>query len=178
MHNLQNEYVKCTVQQGAEPDELLIRGTVTAMARFDMAEIFAANPIDRMMNYTGSGLPFPCSRIAFEGTPNYHIMTDKSGAFDVVFKYPNSYYTEDQYTRIMPSIFFKLSRRADNSDPVFVRFELPFQDDTLTMRTLTYRGVPRKGPESYSAKEYIIPISTAEETMRRYKDVKIQHDLA
>jgi hypothetical protein len=172
--NFQNEYVECVVER-EDNDVLYISGYVTRMDQFDRVEIFAANPIDRMVNYTGSGQPFPCSRIAFEGTPNYKVIGSKSGGFDVRFKYPNSYYTEDQFTRIPPCIFFKMSRA--NSDPVFVRFELPLQDDVLNVRTLTYRTTPRQGPEYYAAKEIAIPICGAEKTMRLYRQLKIEQDL-
>lgn len=172
---LQNDYVDCSIDIQPDSDVIVIKGQVLVMDNYDSAEVFAANPIDRMVNYTGSGLPFPCSRIAFESTPNYKFIDNKSGVFEATFKYPNSYYTEDQFTRVAPSVFFKFSRSYD--EPVYVRFELPNRD-ILNVRTLTYRSLPRQGPQYYSAKEHEIPICGAEETMRRYKDIKIHKDLA
>jgi hypothetical protein len=169
-----NEYVSCSVD--ISPDDIVtLRGNIKNKQSFDLVEIFAANPIDRMTNYSGSGLPFSCSRMAFESTPNYEVVKGGS-AFDVSFIYPNSYYTEDWFHRVPPSIFFKFSR-ADG-DPMIIRFELPHSDDILNVRTLTYRKGPRSGPECYAAKEGVIPICGAEETMRRYKDAKIYQDLA
>lgn len=170
----ENEYVSCSVDIAPDEETITINGIIKVKEHFDKIELFAANPIDRMMNYTGSGLPFPCSRAAFESTPNYYVVSSEK--FDgVVFVYPNSYYTEDWKRRVGPSIFFKLSRAT--SDPVFVRFDLP-QRNMLKVRTLTYRDLPRSGPQYYSMKEDVIPICGAEETMRRYADIKIQQDLA
>lgn len=170
----ENEYVSCSVDIGPDDETITINGAVKVTEHFDKVELFAANPIDRMMNYTGSGLPFPCSRVAFESTPNYHVVSGEKFN-DVLFMYPNSYYTEDWKRRVEPSIFFKFSRAT--SDPVFVRFEIP-QRDMLKVRTLTYRDRLRLGPQSYSVKEDVIPICGAEETMRRYADIKIHQDLA
>ena len=170
----ENEYVNCSAQ--IDDNLVKLQGQIL-MKPFARAEIFAPNPIDRMVNYSGSGLPFPCSQIAFEGTPNYFVTTDPSGSFSVTFKYPNSYYTEDQWTRIPPSIFFKIFSADAGQDPVFVRFALP-NPDILNVRTLNFRTKLRAGPPSYSIKEDIIPICGAEETMRRYRDLKIQQDYA
>lgn len=168
----ENEYVSCSVD--ITPDDVVVmQGSLRNKDAYDKAEVFAANPIDRMTNYSGSGLPFPCSRIAFESTPNYEVITNTS--FDISFMYPNSYYTEDFYRRVAPSIFFKFSRA--NDQPVFIRFELPPRSDILNVRTLTYRDLPRTGPNCHAAKEAEIPICGAEETMRRYKDAKIYRDL-
>lgn len=170
----ENEYVSCSVSIAPDEETITINGVVKVTAHFDKIEMFAANPIDSMMNYTGSGLPFPCSRVAFESTPNYCPISGEK--FDnVTFMYPNSYYTEDWKRRVEPSIFFKFSRAT--SDPVFVRFQLP-QRNMLKVRTLTYRDRPRSGPQYYSMKEDAIPICGAEETMRRYADIKIHQDLA
>lgn len=169
----QNEYVECSAQ--IDNDVVVLEGRILVKS-FVRAEVFAPNPIDRMVNYTGSGLPFPCSQIAFEQTPNFIIVSDPTGAFSATFKYPNSYYTEDQWTRIPPSIFFKI-HPAPGAEPVFVRFELPNRD-ILNVRTLNFRTKLRAGPPSYSIKEDIIPICGAEETMRRYKDLKIREDYA
>ena len=69
-------------------NKITITGTITQP--FSKAKLYAANPIDRMSNYSGSGLPFPCSYIAFDNTPNIkHINTPEYGA---VFSYPNSFY--------------------------------------------------------------------------------------
>jgi hypothetical protein len=173
-----NAYVECTADIDTDLEIVKLNGRILLMEDMQAAEIFAANPIDRMISYSGSGLPFPCAMIAFDLTPNYHQVRDPSGAFTIQFRYPNSYYTEDQMQRVMPSIFFRMHPRASAHavEPILVRFELP-NPEMLNVRTINYRAKSRLGPQSYSAKEDVIPICGAEETMRRYRDIKIQKDL-
>lgn len=136
--------------------------------------IFAASPIDRMTNYTGSGSPFPCAAIAFDNSPNKHVI-DPDGMFDVVFKYPNGYYKSEAFVKIPPSIFFSLVRRGDH-DPFFVQFTLP---DPLPLRTLGYRSSRSElGPLYYSAKEQLLPIASAQDTMLQYADAKSRYNIA
>jgi hypothetical protein len=172
-----NEYVKCVVTP-QEDKQLVVSGAIENMHQFESVEILAANPIDRMISYSGSGLPFPCANIAFEGTPNYKkINGSETGAFRLYFMYPNSYYTEDGLQRVPPSIFFIMHYLGGVKDPMYVRFELPIQDAIMNVRTLTYRNMPRKGPHIYNMKETEVGICGAEETMRRYRDIKLFKDL-
>ena len=60
-------------------NKILIKGTITIP--YKNAKIIAANPIDMMSNYSGSGLPFPSSEIAFENTPNIYILNSFQFAF-------------------------------------------------------------------------------------------------
>lgn len=175
-YSFSNEHVDCNID--IDGHQLIVSGIIKTIAEFDFAEIVAPNPIDRRVSYNGSGLPFPCAAIAFEKTPNYKKVTAKdNGQFRVFFLYPNSYYSEDGFTRVLPSIFVVLKRESKNQEPVFVRFELPM-DPIFNVRTLTYRDKPRQGPEFFSMKEEVIGICGAEETMRRYKDAKMFNDLA
>jgi len=172
---LNNEYVHCSAI--VVSDSVKLVGKFIRIEEFDQCEIFAANPIDRMSSYSGSGLPFPCSAIAFDSSPNRHIQTDPSGEFTVHFKYPNSYYLEDARTVIPPAVFFIM--KSGNNDPVYVRFDLPQLDPLLNVRTLGYRKNHSQGPSYYSLKEQILGIpDSAEMTMRAYKNLKIFKDLA
>jgi hypothetical protein len=169
-----NAYVQCDVESkiGAGNNIVLhIVGKVMDPSSFEKMEVYAANPIDRMTNYSGSGLPFPCAALAFENTPNYAIIP-VDGNFVVDFKYPNSYYSSDFYTKVVSSIFVKLWRAG--TDPIDIRFELP---DMLFLRTLTYRTM-RQGPLYYSVKEDILPIAGAEATMRNLAAAKVQNNIA
>ena len=170
-----NEYVQCDVEAivGANNNVMLrIVGKVMNPSSFQHMEVYAASPIDRMMNYSGSGLPFPCAAVAFDNTPNYAVIP-LDGNFTVNFKYPNSYYTSDFNTKVISSIFVKLLP-VGSTEPIDVRFELP---DQSFLRTLGYRTM-RKGPLYYSVKEDILPIAGAEATMRNYAAAKIQNNLA
>jgi hypothetical protein len=123
-----------------------------------------------MSNYSGSGLPFPNHEIAFENTPNIH-QVDSSGIFNITFKYPNSFYMPDGINKIKPSIYFSFT---DISNQEFrIQYEL---HDILALRTLINRS-SRKNPEFYGAKDYILPIDTAEKVMKAYAIAKIENDI-
>lgn len=170
----ENQYVSCVVEI-TETGAVDISGSIVNMASYNKVEVVAPAPIDRMMNYSGSGLPFPCAEIAFENTPN-RILVDASGKFKGRFAYPNSYYTHDAFKKIVSSIFVVLHPNASAQDPIVVRMELPEQVP-LTVRSLTHRP-KRTDPEFYRQKEDIIGVRGAEATMRALNDVKVYMGLA
>lgn len=167
--NFNNEYVSCTMVI-TESGSIRLQGRVNNRGAYRAVEIVAPAPADRMMNYSGSGLPFPCAAIAFENTPNRIIVGD-NGLFQGVFAYPNSYYTNDAFNKIVSSVFAILYSKDEKVEPIVVRMELPEQVP-LTVRTLTHRP-KRVDPEFYRVKEDIIGVRSAEATMRGLSDVKV-----
>ena len=173
-----NKYVTATISNG--PLGLHIVGAVNQPQSYDRIELFAANPIDRMMNYSGSGLPFPCAAIAFENTPNFASIKPSDGMFDLYFTFPNSYYSQDARTKVPASVFVLLHRSG--AEPIFVHLALPEGPDAPDgpdgpLRTLTHRPT-RTGPEFYAAKSDIIDVLTAEETMRAMSFAKGAYGIA
>jgi hypothetical protein len=165
-----DEYTSFSVAFNGDHSLLQISGAVKNNALYNSVVIIAANPIDRMSNYSGSGLPFPNYEIAFENTPNIH-KVDSSGTFNISFKYPNSFYTPDGINKIIPSIYFVITDNANNS--FRIQYEL---HDIVALRTLVNRS-SRKNPEFYAAKDYVLPIDTAENVMRAYARAKIENDI-
>jgi hypothetical protein len=165
-----DEYTAFTITFSKDYTNLKITGSIKNYAMFKNIIIIAPNPIDRMSNYSGSGLPFPNYEIAFENTPNIHKI-DTSGVFDISFKYPNSFYMPDGLNKIKPSIYFIFTLNANKS------FRLQYElHDINALRTLVNRS-SRKNPEFYGAKDYILPIDTAEKVMRAYSRAKIENDI-
>lgn len=168
---INNEFIACQVS--VRPDGRLdVRGQVLKAGEYDEMEVVAANTFMRMMNYSGSGLPYPCASVAFENTPNWHNIP-RDGQFQTVFSYPNSYYAIDTVTKVPPSIFVILKNKSEK-EPIFVRIDLP---DTLSLRTLTYRE-GRDGPDFYFKKAKIIGVRGQEEILRMIGDVKEQYHVA
>ena len=165
-----DEYTSFSVAFNGDHTLLQITGSVKNNALFNNVVIIAANPIDRMTNYSGSGLPFPNYEIAFENTPNIH-KVDSSGTFNISFKYPNSFYMPDGINKIIPSIYFVITDASNNS--FRIQYELR---DIVALRTLVNRS-SRKNPEFYAAKDYILPIDTAENVMHAYARAKIENDI-
>jgi hypothetical protein len=165
-----DEYTGFNIVFNNDHSLLRLTGSVKNIAMFNHIVIIAANPIDRMSNYSGSGLPFPNYEIAFENTPNIQ-KVDASGIFDITFKYPNSFYMPDGIKKILPSVYFIFT---DNNNNTFrIQYEL---HDLLALRTLVNRS-SRKNPEFYGAKDYILPIDTAEKVMYAYSRAKIENDI-
>ena len=166
-----DEYTSFSVAFNGDHSLLQITGSVKNNALYNSVVIIAANPIDRMTNYSGSGLPFPNYEIAFENTPNIH-KVDSSGLFNISFKYPNSFYMPDGINKIIPSIYFVITSGVENNS-FRIQYEL---HDIVALRTLVNRSA-RKNPEFYAAKDYILPIDTAENVMRAYARAKIENDI-
>lgn len=149
---------------------LNITGYIKNSTYYNKIVIIAPNPIDRMINYSGSGLPFPNEHIAFENTPNYKLINNSEN-INVQFKYPNSFYSRDGKNKILPSLFVQLTDVSGKS------FQLQYElEDFNTLRTLINRE-NRKGPEFYSNKDTILPIANAENVMYEYSKAKLEHDI-
>ena len=165
-----DEYTAFNITFNKDYSLLNIAGSIRNNALYSNIILTAPNPIDRMTNYSGSGLPFPNYEIAFEKTPNIHKI-DSSGLFNVSFKYPNSFYMPDGLNKIKPSIFFVFTSNEN------VAFRLQYElHDINALRTLVNRA-SRKNPEFYGAKDYILPIDTAEKVMYAYSRAKIENDI-
>jgi hypothetical protein len=171
IYKLENEYVRLEVKE-EDTDVLQIQGTVTNPSRYDKMELIGASPIDRMTNYSGSGLPFPNPEIAFSNTPNKYEIP-KDGTVNTVFKRPNSYYAVDTYTKVKPSVFVKLSSPR-LVDPIIIKFEL---EDKLPLKTVFYRP-ERTGPEFYQRKADSIGVHSQEAILRMTEGVKIKYQCA
>jgi len=169
-------HVQCAAELRADRT-VALSGRVAYASRYAHVEILAPCPIDRRASYSGSGLPFASVAMAMEGTPNYvELPADADGAFSVVFKYPNSYLSDDACTKIPPSIFVVLTLPDEAADQIVVRLEMP---DDLPVRTITERREKcALGPEFYAAKADIIGVRGAEATMRALAAVKVHRGLA
>lgn len=174
---ISNEYVRATLDIREDWATVLVRGSVVSPSSYAKMELIASNPIDRMTTYTGSGLPFPCAGMAFDGTPNY-VEIGPSGSFEKVFAYPNAFYAQDAFEKIPPSVFVRLYYKNEQLEPVYVRMELPEPVPTQ-VRTLTHRQNRYKlGPDFYGAKTDLIGVRGAHDTMVALRNAKIYHELA
>ena len=146
-------------------NNLSITGNVLDAPLYSEMILIAANPIDRMMNYTGSGLPFPSPSIAFEGTPNWYNI-GKDGLINTTFVRPNSYYSS---TRVEPSVFVKLYKNKD-TEPVTVQFKLV---DLHPLKSVYYRKErDEMGPYFYEKKSELIDVRSQYEIIKMLEDVK------
>ena len=151
-----------------------LTGSIKSPSKYQQKYLMAANPIDRMMNYTGSGLPFTSPFIAFENTPNFYEIP-KDGAIEAHFKYPNSYYATETQEKVVPSVFITL--KSNGSDSIFYQLKLT---DPLPLKTsTTYRHEFKQGPEFYAKKEDILGVPPNQEwILRNIGDLKAKHGFA
>lgn len=145
-------------------DKVIIHGNITQS--FSRAKVMAANPIDRMSNYSGSGLPFPCADIAFDNTSNLKHIT--SSNFSAIFKYPNSYYLPNGIDKVPPTIYLIID------DKIVEAKQLP---DLLPLKTLTHRGVNNR--ERFVTYKYNnLPIANGDQVMISYKNLKLTENIS
>jgi hypothetical protein len=165
-----NKYMSCIINL-IKDNKLSIKGVLNNRLEYKNVVLIAAKHMDRLSNYSGSGLPFPCYEIAFENTPNKYNV-DNSGNIDTIFTYPNSYYSQTGNKKINSSVFVILTKMDESKE--FIRLEL---EDICPLKTLVNRE-NRKGPEFYASKDYLLPVATAENTMYNYAKLKLVKDIA
>ena len=162
-------YVTLDIKE-TDDDTLVITGNVLNPFAYTEMILVAANPIDRMMNYSGSGLPFPSPSIAFESTPNHYVIGG-NGVINATFVRPNSYYSTDTYTRVEPCVFVKLYKNND-TEPITVQFKLA---DKNPLKSVFYRKErAEQGPYFYEKKADIIGVRSQYEIIKMLEDVKKQ----
>jgi hypothetical protein len=171
MYNFDNKYLSLYITESH--NILQIKGQVKNPQEYVKMIIFAANPIDIMANYTGSALPFPNAEIAFEGSLNSYTISN-TGTINTLFKTPNSFYSTDTLTKIVPSIFIKLVSYKTDSEPIIVHFKL---EDKFPLKTLFYRK-ERTGPDFYQKKWEVIGIQSQDKILSKIGEIKIKYNCA
>jgi hypothetical protein len=160
-------YLNVSIQNNSK---MFLEGYIKNPSQYSKMLVLASNPIDRMINYSGSGLPFPNEDIAFENTKNMFSVSGP-GSINTVFSYPNSFYSRNGKNKILPSIYIELVQ--GNNEPFQLQYELK---DVNTLRSLINRE-SRQGPKFYAIKDVILPIDTAENIMYAYAHAKLVNDI-
>lgn len=73
-------------------------------------EYSAPSPPNRRSSYTGSGLPFPDSIVAFDKTPNSGKFELNSPVFEIHLSFPNAYYTHLGTKLVYPHLLVKIHK--------------------------------------------------------------------
>jgi len=161
--NFTNDFVSCMITLNGM--NVNIKGSLRNPSVYKKKIVIAPAPSSKLTSFSGSALPFPNEEIAFENTKNlFEIKND--GVIETIFAYPNSYYSPDGLTKIKSPIIFIFD---DNKFIV----EL---NDLCPLKTL--RDRKRSDPSFYALKEILLPIGTAEETMKNYSFAKIKYNIA
>lgn len=86
-------------------------------------------------SFSGSGLPYPNEDIAFENTPNRGVVKVINGKFEILLKYPNSYYINMGTIYVPPHV--KLALYNDNNTQIG-NIKDVFLGEGIPFRTLTW----------------------------------------
>ena len=158
-----DDKINCRVFR--ENDFMIIKGNLKNPSAYTKKVIAAPNPPDKRSSYSGSGLPFPCQEIAFEKTKNYYEISN-TGAIDIKFAFPNSYYNAEGTIKICSPFALIL----DDKNYIY---------ETKDLNPLkTLRDRVRGSPYFYSYKDFELPVADAEDTMKNYSEAKLKFNIA
>ena len=153
---------------------LKISGTVRNAEHKSYIIFWAANPPDYRTSYSGSGLPYPNSEVAYEKSPNRGVVDIQSdGSFQFHLKYPSGYYTGLGTVYMQPHIFIQINSPTTIGKPTGVRV-----GEGTPFRLLTYPPIPETAPRCspmfYAAGE-TQPVRTQEQILRDSGYPKTNH---
>jgi hypothetical protein len=142
--------------------DLTVRVTITDIIDDGVVNYIASSPPDYHYSFTGSALPFPNPKQAFENTPNKGTIQTNDGSFTLDLLYPNSYYIGLGSVIVPPSLsLFYKNGGEEKLIVVKIANEVPFRLLT-TQRGDTYLHdscMFFKGNET-------LPIRTQEQILR------------
>ena len=102
--HLENEHIKCKITRHNKQIEL--QATIKEIIKDNKVYYYAANTPDYLLNFNGSGLPFPNKEFAFEGSPNIGSIITNDNKINIRLLTPNSYYDEN-YVLKEPEVIIK-----------------------------------------------------------------------
>ena len=102
--HLENEHIKCKITRHNKQIEL--QATIKEIIKDNKLYYYAANTPDYLLNFNGSGLPFPNKEFAFEGSPNIGSIITNDNTINIKLLTPNSYYDEN-YVLKEPEVIIK-----------------------------------------------------------------------
>jgi hypothetical protein len=102
--HLENEHIKCKITRHNK--EIELQATIKEIIKDNNVYYYAANTPDYLLNFNGSGLPFPNKEFAFEGSPNIGSIITNDNTINIKLLTPNSYYDEN-YVLKEPEVIIK-----------------------------------------------------------------------
>ena len=144
-----------------------LNGNLSNLAKTErlVVKYWAANKPTYSNSFSGSGLPYPNEKIAFENTDNTGIVEVKNGAFSINIHYPNSYYTNLGKKYIPPQLKIKFCNKENiavtNVQKINLGQGVPF-------RSLTWPNLRNwnTGPMFYCNKN--LPVRTQAQILKSY----------
>ena len=114
-----------------------VKGSVNSNTENPTILYWASNPADRIISFSGSGLPFANPEQAYENSKNVGAVKAVNRQFSFNIDMPNSYYVGLGSLYVPPHIHFKVCEPG--SDNQFHTIKL---GEGIPFRTLTYPAPP------------------------------------
>ena len=142
----------------------LTKGVITDVGAVKQiyAKYWASNKPTYSESYTGSAIPFPNEKLAFEGTDNKGLIKILNSRFEIVLDYPNSYYSDFGTKYVPPQVNIKFvdENNQDISKVYTIKLGngVPFRSQSWTKKRDW-----RDGPMFYYNPD--LPIRTQEQIL-------------
>ena len=132
--------------------EYVVRGKVESNTNDPTIIFWASNPPTYNTSYSGSGLPYPNSDIAYENTPNQGAVKAVNGKFEFRVRYPNSYYVGLGSLYIEPFVYIKVCEEGSDGKVETIKLGngIPFR--SLSYPPIAYNTAARKDPTFYKGR--------------------------
>ena len=102
------------------------------------AKYWASNKPTYIQSFSGSSIPFPNEKLAFEGSENKGLVKVVNNIFEIVLDFPNSYYTDFGTVLVPPQINIKFvdGNQEDISKVYSVKLgnSVPFRSQSWTKK--------------------------------------------
>lgn len=162
--NLQlvNRYNKNTNKNMIMINGIINNKNILLNNKYLFIKYWAANSPNYNSSFSGSALPFPNEKIAYENTPNKNIIPVKNGKFSFFINFPNSYYINLGTKLIPPTV----NIIAVNSNHIPVsNIQRVVLGNSIPFRTLTWSNIRNwnNGPLFYNNRN--LPIRTQYEIL-------------
>lgn len=145
--------------------EFIVKGHVNSLTSAPTVIFWAPNPPTYSSSYTGSGLPYPNSEIAYENTPNKGAVVAQGGHFKFRVRYPAAHYAGLGSVYLEPYVNIKICESGSTGKIQQIKL-----GNGIPFRSLTYPPIqpntrPRKNVMFYSGRSKL-PMRTQEQILR------------
>ncbi len=145
--------------------EYVVKGMVKSQTSNPKILFWAPNPPTYTTSYSGSGLPYPNSEIAYENTPNKGAVVANDRKFEFRVRYPNAFYIGLGSLYVEPCVHIKVCENGVKKEVETIKL-----GNGIPFRSLTYPPTQpntksRKNPNFYSGRDKL-PVRTQEQILR------------
>ena len=162
-NNTVNSLTSCEVPLFSGVGDYVVRGELPVGVRDHVIVFWAANPPTYNGSFSGSGLPFPNAKIAYENTPNRGAVQTKGGKFEFKLRFPNSYYEGLGTNYVKPHVNIRVCGGSNDVFKIQLGDGIPYR--SLTWAKAGQNTMERKNPLFYGGRDDM-PVVSQEQLLR------------